>query len=465
MLENSPQRDITIWSMNKDAMPSRYHHWRSESGGITFLPQSTKLLSTGDFFGTSHWRIWDVETGEELFHWYHASGIHIRTLDNNRLATVCNSSISLIDLHTLEETKIPIKEPFAVSDYSTCWVESRTTLFWANNNQIRMTNIQNEVPARFYANPDPVKSGPIKLLSFIDAGRMLLASTDHWVRVWSTYTGDMIKLVTRHDEILSVACSPGSSKVIIIGDCGMGQIWDMSHRNPVSYEFNNFHAPTDHSIPFGDKHACQGAALHPKLDVFATICSVDDILQVNVEELSPGGTLYPMKISIVYRNGTPIDTRLSFLTSTSIDMRLSFHPDGRYLCWNNEAWDVSVDPPVEVDSVALSKVLDETFEAVSTPNIVRYRKGDHGFDWIDVGIPTHHSFALPLDFTKAEFPYAMSKDPYRGEAVTMMRNLLALGGDGGRVLTIDFSNLVDDIDPVSPFETVSNDKSSVEGII
>lgn len=105
-----------------------------------------------------------------------------------------------------------------------------------------------------------------------------------------------------------------------------------------------------------------------------------------------------------------------------------------------------MDPPVAVDAIALPKVLAETFENIPTPTLFRYRRGDHGICWIDFGAPPRHSFALPLDFAIRNDIFGGDSSEGEKNGIALKDNFIALGGQDGRVIAMDFSNLVDEVD-------------------
>jgi hypothetical protein len=98
--------------------------------------------------------------------------------------------------------------------------------------------------------------------------------------------------------------------------------------------------------------------------------------------------------------------------------KYAFHPNSNFVCIGEQAWSLQSHPQKLVSAEeGLLGILSETIVAE-----VSYRY-EHDFDWLYVGSPPRHAFAIPTQFNVV--------------CHAIHSKVAALGGEDGRVIFID----------------------------
>jgi WD40 repeat protein/serine/threonine protein kinase len=183
VLSSSSDGTVRLLDAQTGKLLRTMNHPRARS--VAFAPDGKRAISTG-WGGDGSLRLWDLETCQELKHFYTGWGVHgaAFTPDGRRVlyALPADKTLRLLDLETGQEVK------------------------------------------RFEGHAGGVQGYALSA----DGKRTLSGSVDTTARLWDNETGKELKRLEGHkDQVLCVAFSPDGKRAASAGNEAVIKIWDL----------------------------------------------------------------------------------------------------------------------------------------------------------------------------------------------------------------------------------------------
>jgi WD40 repeat protein len=386
----SSDHTVQIWhvdTLERSAEPMFVLQHASAVHCLAFSP-TLPVLATG----TDHFHVWKVDTGQEIFR-----GILEGTLrclsyspDGSQVITTHGSDIRQRETNTRSFTGSKLE---GHTDNVTCVSYSPKGDFIVSGSQDRSLRLWDLCHADL--NKVIGHETMVTCLSFSqDGGSLASAASDGTFCLWNVERA-ILKLGPIHTplgRINAVAYSPTLELVACAGAASYVGLWSTKTGVDTGIKLPRFLDATSVTRILFSPNDCFIAF---KVD------SAEDLLFVwAIQKLTSSA---PLKL--VLRVNTD-------------GKKCAFHPSSNFVCIGDQAWSLQSHPPKAVSAKEglAAIILKATVAEIS------YRYG-HGFDWLYVGSPPRHAFAIPNRFNVV--------------CHAVHSKIAALGGEDGRVVFID----------------------------
>ncbi|KIM28117.1 hypothetical protein M408DRAFT_309058 [Serendipita vermifera MAFF 305830] len=391
----SSDTTVRIWNTSlKKGLVSRPHFFshRSAVQFIALSPSPTRkhLASCADVF-----HIWNIDNGEEFF--------------RGELTGICKSLVYSPDGNKL--------------------------LMGSGNDIIQRDATGGVNKNSFIGHTDEVLS-----LAYSPTGKSIVStSRDKTARIWKATQGKNAASLTKHQGRVQYLAfsSDGTSLASIASDETLA-IWNVKDGTlkkgpiPASLSPIAFH-PDGKRVALISSNGVQLWTVGASLKKSSLLpIKLDNPANINAITFSPNGQYIAVKETIQFTRELSV-WKLSRVDSKSPAVErilrvpveegsVAFHKTSRYVCCSGYAWDLNETP---AECISFQKDLDEIL-LDALPSSLHYQR-DHGFNWIELGSPPLHSFAIPHEI-----------DVFSN---AIRNGIIALGTSDGRVVFVDCSVL------------------------
>ena len=208
-------------------------NWQTHTGPVNWLafsPDGARLATAGE---DQIVKIWDVNSGEELFTLHgHAGGISfvVFSLDGTRLATTSKD-------HTVRVWDILTAEPVFILSNS---LESSWVTFSPDGTRLAASHVNGT--AKIWDAETGVElltfrghSAEVWAVTFsLDGKRLATASQDGTAKVWDAATGELLFTLSGHaGPVNNVAFNLDGTRLVTAGEDGITKVWDTSTSQPL----------------------------------------------------------------------------------------------------------------------------------------------------------------------------------------------------------------------------------------
>jgi WD40 repeat protein len=388
----SSDHTVKIWhvdTLEMSAEPAFVLEHASAVHCVAFSP-TRPMLATG----TDHFHVWKVDTGQEIFR-----GI--------------------------------LEGPLRCLSYS----PDGTQVVTSHGSDIRQreTNTRSFTGSKFEGHTDD-----ITCVSYSPKGDFIVSgSQDRSLRLWNLCYTNLDQAVGHKTTVTSLSFSPDGGSLASAASDGTFCLWNVEKAilklGPIHTPLGRINAVA--YSPNMELVACAGAGAASYVGVWSTKSGVDtgiklprffDAACVTRISFSPNGCFIAVKVDSTHDSlfvwaiqKLTSSAPLKLILSVNIDgKKYAFHPDSDFVCIGDQAWSLQSHPPKLVTTEeGLPGILSDAFFAE-----LSYRY-EHGFDWLYVGSPPRHAFAIPNQFNVV--------------CHAIHSRMAALGGEDGRVVFID----------------------------